>query len=843
MKEIQTYISDSAAEYMRKEIREADGKEVFFCGYTDENSVINNVNVLARGNEFSVPAVIDFLSPENIVIHNHPSGALEPSFDDINIASYLGNRGIGVYIVNNEVSDIYVVVEKYQEEKKNLLEKEKLLKILQSGGEVSKKLKNYELRKGQLQMMEDIINGFNKNKIRIIEAGTGIGKTLAYLIPAIYWSLENKEICIVSTNTINLQEQIINKDIPFLQEVLDVEFKASLIKGRNNYICLRKVETEEREIPALFLEGKEELKLIIDWARQTADGDKSGLTFIPAPETWEKVCCEADTCIKMKCRYFENCFLLKARRKAAASNLLIINHHLLFADLYIRSKSGQFSDIAVLPPYSRIIIDEAHHTEEVATNYFRLEVSRGGIIRTLGRIYSVRKTGESKGLLSILRTKLIVKNKGRIKTEISPIILNIEEVLIPQKNELTSQAEDIFKSISMLAHNIDDNSFENKKLRIKENIKNSKLWKEKIIPEIFDFQKNLKSFSKNLKNLKESIKSLPYEVYKEFEDRLIELNSKIGRIKELIERLQEIFHTDKSDRVKWIETEKLTYYERIAVISAPLNISSELVPVLFEHFKTIVLTSATLAVNRKFDFFKKRIGLSEISHDKYSESIISSSFDYQTQVIVGIPNDLPLPKDRDFNVNINKLIYRSVSLSKGRAFILFTSYKLLNDSYQKLEESLLKNLNITALKQGNSSRSYLIDNFRRDISSVLFGTDSFWEGVDVEGSSLESIIIVKLPFRVPSDPIIEAVTEDIEKKGGNSFNEYSLPLAVIKFKQGFGRLIRRKTDHGFILILDKRIIEKYYGKIFLNSLPKCRIVSGTSDDIFCELNEFYSSFK
>ncbi len=838
MNKIKSYITESAAESIRTEIENSNGNEIFFCGYTDENGIVTDVNVLARGNEFSVPAVIDFLSHDNIVIHNHPSGTLEPSFDDINIASYLGNQGIGVYIINNDVTDIYVVIEKYQEEKKKKLDPEMLLNILKPGKEVSKQLNNYEFRRGQLKMTENIIDGFNKNKIEIIEAGTGIGKTLAYLIPAVYWSIENEEKCVISTNTINLQEQIINKDIPFLQKVLDVQFKASLIKGRNNYICLRKVETEEREMPTLLVpEEKEELKILIDWAMETASGDKSELTFVPNFETWEKLCCESDTCIRMKCKYYEKCFLLKSRREAATSNLLIINHHLLFADLYIRSKLGQFSDVAVLPPYSRIIIDEAHHTEEVATDYFSLEVSRGGIIRNLGRVYSERKTGESKGLLSTLRTKLILKNKGILKKDISKIISKIEEVLIPQKNELSSQTEDIFFLISKLVNN---NAFsENKKRRIKEDVKNSAIWKEKIIPEIYTFYKSLKTFSKDLKKLKESLEQLPGELHDEFEDRMIELKARQGRIEDLIDRIKKIFISDEPDRVKWIETEKLTYTDRIAVISAPLNISSDLKTTLYKHFKTIILTSATLTVNNSFEFLKSRIGLNREAPNRYCELIIPSSFDFQKQAMIGIPLDLPLPDESGFIENANKIIYRSLSLSKGRAFILFTSYKMLNDSHQKLEEPLVKNLNIVSLKQGDYARTRLLDHFRKDISSVLFGTSSFWEGVDVEGSSLESIIIVKLPFRVPTEPIIEARTEDIEKKGGNSFTEYSLPLAVIKFKQGFGRLIRRKTDRGFILILDKRVIEKFYGKFFLNSLPRCKTVSGTTNNVFKELNKFY----
>jgi ATP-dependent DNA helicase DinG len=846
MNKIQSYISPTVIESIRTEINESGGREVFFCGYIDENGIVTDVDVLARGNELSVPAIIDFLSPQNVVIHNHPSGKLEPSNADINIASYLGNMGIGVYIVNNNVSDIYVIVEKHKEKEKKLLDPEELADILRPGEIVSKKLHNYEHREGQIEMLKSIVDGFNNNKIMIIEAGTGIGKTLAYLIPAIYWSLYNEERCVVSTNTINLQEQIINKDIPFLQEILDVDFKAVLIKGRSNYLCIRKLEAEEREMPTLIIpEEKEELKFLLDWARKTSTGDKSELKVPPKLETWERLCCEGDTCLRAKCIYYENCFLVKSRRMASVSNILIINHYLLFADLYVRSKSGMFSDIAVLPPYQRIIIDEAHHTEDVATDYFGLEVSRGGIIKLLGRIYSEKATGESKGLLSILRTKLILKNRGNLKSKISPLISEIEEKIIPQKKELTSLNDDTFLLVSSLIPGESSNgkSSESRKLRIKDNVKKTEIWKNKLIPSIYTFQKSLQVFSKNLKELKKSIESLSPAVYKEFEDRIIELQALSGRIDELREKLQDIFISDQSDRVKWIETEELTYGKRIAVFSIPLNISSELEETLFKHFKTVLLTSATLTVDKKFEFMKNRIGLSKISPYRYSESIFYSPFDYPRQVMIGIPVTIPNPDSEDFVENINKIIFRSISLSEGRAFVLFTSYKMLNETFEKLQEPLQKNLNIVSLKQGDFSRSYLLDYFRKDITSVLFATDSFWEGVDVEGSSLESIIIVKLPFRVPTDPIIEARTEDIEMKGGNSFLEYSIPLAVIKFKQGFGRLIRRKTDRGFILILDKRIVEKSYGKIFLDSLPQCKVTTGTIDDVFKDLKNFYKIRK
>ena len=691
-------------------------------------------------------------------------------------------------------------------------------------------------------MAEAVSNAVRTEKNLIVEAGTGIGKTLAYLIPAVRWSIDNDERCVVSTYTINLQEQIMNKDIPFLKSALDVDFKAVLIKGRNNYVCLRKVDTEIREMPDLLIpEEKEELKSLLEWARLTKSGDKSELTVTPKAENWERVCCEADTCIRAKCPFYEKCFLVRARREAAISNILIVNHHLLFADIYVRSKVGQFNDIAILPPYSRLILDEAHHIEDVATDYFGLEVARGGIIRLMGRIYSERRTGESKGVISLLRTKLILKNRGGLKKKITPVINIIEDKIIPQKNVINSLSDDVFDSIAQVVRFGNGKNSESRKRRIKKDVTDSEIWINTVIPGIKTLQKNLRGFKKMLKELKESLDTLPRGVYKDFEDRIIELYAQHDRVGELQQKLQSIFITDEPGRVKWIETANHPKGKRIAVHSAPLDVAPDLEESLFKQFKTILLTSATLTVNRKFDYIKKRIGAENILPHRFGEVRIKSPFEYDKQVMIGIPTDLPAVNEDTFAENVQRIIYRSMSLSKGRALVLFTSYKMLNDLYERLREPLAKNLKINTMKQGDYSRSYLLDYFRSDETSALFATDSFWEGIDVEGSALESIIIVRLPFRVPTEPVIEARTEAINKSGGNAFMEYSVPQAVIKLKQGFGRLIRRKTDRGFILILDKRIVEKFYGKIFLNSLPDCKVSTGNLTSVFKELKKFYNN--
>lgn len=839
------YIAPHAVEAIRDHIAQAGGREVYMVGLPNDHKIVEEVTVFARGNEVSVPAITQVAQHGDVVIHNHPSGLLEPSGADIGVASELGKVGVGFYIVNNAVNEIYVVVEAFDHVETKLLDAKKLNSIIGPDGLISKKLLGYEFRPQQLEMIETICRAFNEDKIAIIEAGTGVGKTMAYLLPAIYWAVYNKERCAISTNTINLQEQLIKKDIPFLQSVLNVKFKAVLVKGRRNYACLRKVDEIHTE-PDLFAEENEknELQTLVEWARNSKDGSKSDLNFIPTERTWEKIASESDTCIRTKCPHFQTCFVNKARREAAKADILVVNHHLLFSDLAVRSEGVE---VAVLPPYQRVIFDEAHHIEDVATSYFGFGITRIGISRMLGRLYRKSKNkAEVKGLLPFL----IAKAKS-LKTNIPlDLIARIEQLinhtLIPAIDELEALNQEGMELIFQLVKELTNSEeFGESKLRITNIIRKDQYWQDVLIESCKNFISSIRIFTTKIDSLMRVIEALEMNLNGEtFVSQRTEIRAQAYRLEEAANTVEKVLFDEDRKYVPWIEVVGRNTLHLVRLRSSPLEVADMLLENVYKKFKTVIMTSATLTVEGirnlgKFDYLENRIGLNLVNKTRRLEKILPETFDYMKQALILVPQDIPEPNSREFANILSGLIYRAIEISKGKAFVLFTSYALLNIMNQQLE-GLLHNMGITLLKQGADNRHRLLQRFVKDIHSVLFGTDSFWEGVDVRGEALESVIITKLPFRVPTEPIIEARVEEIKRQGGNAFMEYTVPQAVIKFKQGFGRLIRHKNDRGSILIFDKRVIQKEYGTVFLKSLPQCNIIAGTQEKIFQALKAFFS---
>jgi len=827
-------IEKSAKLELREALKEAGNSEIFVIGHTDDNHTITSINVAAQGNEFMTPAIISNAQPGDIVIHNHPSGNVEPSHPDINVASYLGNQGIGFYIVNNDLSKIRFVTQSWKKEEKKLLEPEMITRLLDESGPVAQNLRGYEFRESQIEMAVEIAKAFNEGKISVIEAGTGTGKTMAYLIPALIWGIDNKEKILISTNTINLQEQLLKKDIPLLKEVLNIDFKAVLVKGRNNYLCRRKAKAEESDLTLGLDEQYHELQTLLQWSKNTADGSLSDLNFVPTEEVWDRLKCESDTCMRVKCSFYKECFLLKARREASQADVLIVNHHLLFADLSLRANLNNFSDIAILPPYSHIIIDEAHHIEDVSTKYFGMRLSKRGLLRILNRLWFQKGKSEVRGLLSFVSKKI-----NKIKDESSANLQKEIELLIDKKSEMVSLAAELFDEIARLVNNVRQDDYKEIKWRLTEQFeKESTEWEMLIKAKAAEFSNGIGRYRTELSKFYKKLESLNKMSPGEFDSHLIELNAVINRIDEFALSAEEFVFESDSSIVKWIEYKQYKKGYFVSINTAPLKIDGILKEFLFDQFDTIVMTSATLTVDNNFDYLRNRTGLESVDPDRISDHIFQSPFDFKSQVIIGIPMDIPSPVQESFAGIIEPVIAESIKISRGRAFVLFTSYGLLNLLYNKITQHPEVS-EFTILKQGDENRHNLLRKFRKDISSVLFGTDSFWEGVDVSGEALESVIIVRLPFRVPSEPVYEARREELEKEGRDSFLEYTVPQAVIKFKQGFGRLIRNKTDKGSILILDKRIQEKNYGITFLNSLPDCRTIIGTREAIFGELERFY----
>ena len=842
---IEDYIAPQIIETIRREIQTAHENEVFFIGKTNKSLIVEQVSVIARGNEFSVPLVREHASRSNVVIHNHPSGVLVPSENDIVIAHDLSNNGVASYIVNNEVDEIYVVVEPFDKREKSFIDVGKIVKTLSPGGIVSKKLPGYEYRPQQLEMIKKAAEAFNQKKVAVIEAGTGVGKSLAYLIPAIYWATQNNERCVVSTNTINLQEQLIKKDIPFLKKALGIDFNSVLVKGRGNYICMRKVDALGINQKMLIEdEYQEEIKLIIDWSKVTKDGSKSDLNFIPRSAVWEQVCSESDSCLRSRCDFFKTCFITNARRKAIQAHILVVNHHLLFSDLAVKSLG---IEVAVLPKYHHIVFDEAHNIQDIATDYFGAQITRTGISRIIKRLYN--QIGDKRmGYLHILAKQLRIEVDQYRIAEFEKIIDQIQGELIPRCEAVVQFSDDILTQISQIILEYDKGYQNEVALRINTKIRKDPSWEQVILPQIKNFIQLLNRLFGGLSAIIDKLETVNIKLKKEILYTSVDLHTQRVRIKALVDVIEQIVLKDDKENVRWIEVQKRKTTNPIVRLKiAPLDITEQMNELVYENFKTIIMTSATLTISgqggrSEFDYLINQTGLNLLGNSRVVTAKIPAPFNFKNQAVIGIPMDVPNPNAAQFATMLPDAIFEALKISGGRAFVLFTSYGLLNKVYQALEPRLTK-IGISSLRQGIQNRHQLLEMFKRDKTSVLFGTDSFWQGVDVEGDALESVIITKLPFKVPTEPIVEARVEAIERRGGNAFMEYSVPQAVIKFKQGFGRLIRKKTDRGSVFIFDKRIIEKFYGRIFLQSLPNSNIVQGSLSHVLKEVSQFFNNLQ
>jgi ATP-dependent DNA helicase DinG len=839
-KTIDDFITADMQAHIRSEIAHAKGNEVFFLGYTNEEKIVFDVKTMSRGNQSRVAACTEDVEAGNVLIHNHPGDDLSPSDADVDLSSFFATLGVGSFIVNNDVSDIYVLVEPRSRKQKNDLSNEEVSRVFIDGGAISQALSAYEFRPEQLNMAHHVCGALNARGVSLIEAGTGTGKTFAYLIPAILYALLNKERIVVSTNTINLQEQLIHKDIPFLQKALGRSFRATLVKGRGNYLCCRKLQAEMEQYEIFADDDRAEFDRLYAWAQKTRDGSISDLNYVPEAEVWERLCSEGDSCLRIKCPFYKQCFYHASRRDAAISELIVVNHHILFADLALRQELGDISEHLLLPPFQSVIIDEAHHVEESATSYFSRRLSRFGIRKIIKRLYAVRGR-KKRGFLVFLERRvarsehLLRKQIDELKTTLMHVSVKTEDlfesfseffsVYFASKNE----RKDFLTLTPELIHSIEYRDI------IQDNMSALRA----LLSELFDALKNLLALLEKKKKSNEPNRQNDWAT----------VHSMAVKVADMIALATLFLNYDRDDLVRWIECRKQKNgaYETF-FRSAPIEIREMLQKTLFADCNCVVLTSATLSVEGNLNYIKKRLGLDrtraveEKSSISCSEFMLPSSFDYKRQVFLGVFEHMPAPTESGFEASLQKNIFKTLSLTGGKAFVLFTSYYLLNKMAKALAAPLGA-YGIDLLKQGDTTRHKILGQFRQNTNSVLFGTDSFWEGVDVEGESLSNVLIPRLPFQVPNDPVVEARCESIKKRGGNPFLEYTVPQAVIKFKQGFGRLIRSKNDFGAVLIFDSRVINKQYGVKFLNSLPDCSITCGSSDAVLSGLEQFYQDFK
>ena len=842
MSRLPDLFSDEALQVLRSTIQEAQGNEVFFLGTTEDNGLLREVDPLARGNDSAVPALLQVASQGDVILHNHPSGRLTPSEADLKAASHYGNLGVGFYIVNNSVDQVYVVVEAFKKAVSLPLEMPEILQIFAPDGPLSKKFTDYQPRPAQKQMAKTVATTFNRSQVALIEAATGTGKSLAYLIPAILWAVRNQKRVVVSTNTINLQEQLIHKDIPLLQQVLNCEFNAVLVKGRGNYLCLDKLQALDQQGKLLLEEEWADFTALSQWARQTSDGSRSDLSLNVSPNLWDKVACESDTCTRIKCEFYSRCFFYKARRQAAAADLLVVNHHLLFADLAVRRATGRYHDAAVLPPYSKLILDEAHNMEDIATEYFGVQISKLSLRRLLARFYQVRKRGavREKGAIPFLLARLRSLGKG-IDPDLSDRIeKHVRNRLLPELEQTSFLAEQVFDDCAAWFETRSREPSPERKVRFTGDLYRQEGWKVTILARVHQLLQAAQLLYGNLRALDRLLNNLPEDIREALQRQRIELKALTDRLEAATVTLAEIFGAEESDKVRWIQWAPTRSGKRVTLRQVPLFVGDLLRENVFEPFDTVVMTSATLTSERRFHYLKERLGLQQDLDSRLVELALPPVFDYRRQAILGIPTDLPYPDHHGFAEALGRFLLRALASSQGKALVLFTSYSLLRRTYRELVQPLGA-LGIAALKQGDAPRHRLTGHFKRDKSSVLFATASFWEGVDVAGDALENLVLTKLPFSVPRDPVVAARVEAIRNRNGNPFLDYIVPQAVIRFRQGFGRLIRDRKDRGCILILDRRVLDKSYGRAFLDSLPECPRVAGTSDLVVESLREFFGT--
>lgn len=716
---------------------------------------------------------------------------------------------------------------------------DQLVELLKPGGLFSHHSPSFEYRPGQVQMLEEVCRAINQDQIALIEAGTGIGKSLAYLLPAIYFAVANQERVVISTNTISLQEQLLYKDIPQIKEILGWEFKATLVKGMGNYVCQRRLREATEELTLFSTEEEEELHRIKEWENVTLNGSLSDVPFTPSSTSWEKINVELDTCLFQKCPHYETCFYFKARKEAEEAQILIVNHHLLFADLAIKKQLGEALSKkgGLLPPYTRLILDEAHNLEDVATDYFAKSFSKNQVRKQVGRLCKKGKRKEG-GKFTLLAKQLGVlaekKNSEELRAAEHEISLKSEAF---RESTLASLAQ-FYTQLDTFLYEA-GHSAESAKFRILPHHLLTPVWKAKIVGEGKELAGALSQwrlfFDSIFNHLKEELDTYQRE---KFESLFLDISAVCDRLADLGDTLLSTINEE-------IHEEGVRFFEYrsrddAVLCDANLDISKRLAEDLFKDLPSTILCSATLTTSGNFEFFKKRTGLHEevLKEKVVSEVLLPSPFDYENQALIATCDDLPAPSAPQFYEKALEVIFQALVASRGNAFVLFTSYKMMNQCFYGLQ-SALKERGFHPFRQGEKGRTQLLADFQKTEGSILFGTDSFWEGVDVAGDALRLVILVKLPFKVPNEPIVEARCELIEKGGKSPFMEYVVPNAIVKFKQGFGRLIRHKLDKGCILCLDSRLRSKGYGKAFLKSLPPCHIFHGKSEEVIAEVRKFY----
>jgi ATP-dependent DNA helicase DinG len=708
--------------------------------------------------------------------------------------------------------------------------------IFEQGGTLSKALSTYEVREGQIEMVKLVSKAYENDSIAIIEAGTGIGKSYAYLVPAIYNSIENgDERTVISTATINLQDQLFKKDIPTILEMLNLDIKVGLAIGRGNYLCLRRFSDEIAKSPAFLVDPESKESLFKKWCATTETGLLTEYSR-SIPFERSKINSDGELCLNFKCPYHKDCFYQKSKLKLQKSKIIVSNHHLLFTDAKSRRDSQlSYDEDNVLPSFNRLILDEAHNIEDTASEFFSLQYSNYFVMKRLDNLLTSMKKGEGKNLIEKLGKfstqgfdhQVLIKKYKDLKNSVS----TLSQYLLKTFEKQNYKSVYVVKSQKSRLTNFIDGA---------QTVVNIALECDKLMSTFIN-QVDVDDFSLAIK--------------KEVETNHSRIISNINVLSLFIH-----FEDWRDDEIHWFEAERRrTNVVDINTLITPLDVSPSLVDIIFKELNTVVLTSATLNLSDDFKFWTSRVGLPYDDKRDFIKASFNSPFDYENKLLLLTPQDaLPPPSyssdtskaalkkkeaENELYVNyISEMIFDSVYSSTGGALVLFTSRDIMQRVYNKVEDKF-KEVSLNLLMQGSSSKHKLINNFKSDDNSTLFALSSFWEGVDAPGNTLRLVIIVKLPFQVPSHPVVKARTMDFEKRGESGFFNLSLPLATMKLKQGFGRLMRSTADYGVVLLLDSRISQKSYGKYMLRALPSCYHPETLSSGVCEKIEDFLYSSK
>lgn len=842
----------AAAARLRAEIAAAGGVEVMAIGTLDEAGLVAEVVVHCRGTAEQVLVMMLRPVAGQVVIHNHPSGTLLPSEADLNVAGQLGQDGVGSVIVNNAVSAANWIVEPHRRRPVEVPAGDVGAFFSQA---LPRVMEGHEARGGQAALAERVRGALNHDQIVALEAGTGTGKSLAYLVPAALWALANQGKVCVATYTLTLQNQLATSDLPVLGRG-GLQIRSAVVKGRNNYVCRRRLAEAlaEAELPE---DDRRALEGVARFAEAAVEGTRQDLGVPLDDALWERIESDHDQTLRARCPYFDRCFYYEARRRAADAHILVVNHSLMLADRMVKADTG---GEGVLPAYDRLVLDEAHHLEDAATSLLQAQLTEAALNRAVAPLLPRRRRP---GAIERLQARFLAKG--------SPMHPEDQARFEPAAETLLRLLPVLLETTSSTLSVIDTwgNPEGAEAVRVNAALEATPAWTTVIAPALHELRGLLGQANKLIEALHDLLAELPPAQRLAEPQPVFDLGRAGRRIAERA-RFCADFLADSGDHVRWIGRGRGRGGRAPLLCMAPIEVGEQLRQHIFSPLKSTILTSATLTVNGSFEHFLGRVGLDparrghgahgaaddedapterggprplraadlgEFDGHPLLGDVFPSPFNYMRQALLGLPRDAPQPDHPDWLDYAGRATAAALHVAKGGAFVLCTSHEAVGQLHAHARAVLGDRFLL--LRQGEMGKNRLLDIFKDNGNAVLFGTDSFWEGVSVRGAALRLVVIPKLPFRVPTEPVQQARYERIEAQGLDPFRTFTLPSAVLRLRQGFGRLVRAADDRGAVLILDRRVHDRWYGRVFLRSLPEMERAVGPTRAVLERLRDFY----